>query len=112
MSPLEAAARARTAGIPVDSVALGTARGTLGIGAYASPVPPDPPLMRAIVRTTGGATSQAADATQLDSFYSHLGSSIGRETRSHEITSWFALAAAALLLGEVGLGRAWAGVLS
>jgi hypothetical protein len=61
---------------------------------------------------TGGKTSTAVDGAQLASFYSDLGSSIGRETRSHEITSWFALAAAVLLVGAVGLARSWGGSLS
>jgi len=112
VKPLEAAARARAAGIPVDTVALGTRNGTLGIGAYALLVPPDPPLMRAVAEATGGKTSTAVDSAQLATFYRGIGSSIGRETRSREITSWFALAAAALLLAAVGLGRTWAGPLS
>jgi Ca-activated chloride channel family protein len=112
LKPLEAAARARAAGIAVDTVALGTVSGTLGSGAFARRVPPDPPLMRAIARTTGGKTSTAVDSTQLATFYSSLGSNIGRETRSREITSWFALAAGVLLVAGVGLGRAWAGALA
>jgi Ca-activated chloride channel homolog len=107
--PLDAAARAKAAGLVVDTVALGTPRGTLGIGAFALRVPPDPPLMRAIARATGGETSTAADSTQLASFYSSLGRSIGREPRPREITSWFALAAGLLLVGAVALGRLWSG---
>ena len=107
--PLDAAARAKAAGLVVDTVALGTPRGTLGIGAFALRVAPDPPLMRAIARATGGETSTAADSAQLASFYSSLGRSIGREPRPREITSWFALAAGLLLVGAVALGRLWSG---
>jgi Ca-activated chloride channel homolog len=112
IQPLAAAATASAAGIPVDTVALGTRHGVLGVGAFAPKVPPDPPLMRAIARETGGKTSKAVDSTQLDAFYRTVGSSIGRTTESRPIASWFALAAAGLLLGAVGFGRVWAGALS
>ena len=53
VQPLAAAATASAAGIPVDTVALGTRHGVLGVGAFAPKVPPDPPLMRAIARADG-----------------------------------------------------------
>ena len=103
--PLAAAAAARAAGIPVDTVALGTAHGILGYGAFAPHVPPDPPLMRAIARKTGGRTSTAVDSQQLATFYSHVGSSIGRKTVDRGIASWFAAAAGVLLLAAAGSAR-------
>ena len=53
VKPLEAAALAKAAGIPVDTVALGTKKGVLGYGPYAPKVAPDPPLMNAIAKAHG-----------------------------------------------------------
>ncbi len=112
IAPLAAAARARSAGIPVDTVALGTAHGVLGYGPFAPRVAPDPPLMRAIASKTGGKTSSARDSRQLATFYSGLRDSIGQATEPRPIASWFAAAAAVLLLAAFGLARAWEGPLS
>ena len=54
-------ARARSAGIPVDTVALGTRHGILGFGPFAPHVAPAPGLMRRIAKATGGATATAKD---------------------------------------------------
>ncbi len=111
IAPLAAAERARAAGIPVDTVALGTPHGVLGYGPFAKRVAPDPPLMRAIARATGGTTATASDPRQLSTFYDGLRDSIGWGTESRGIASWFAAAAAVLLLAAVGVARAWEGPL-
>lgn len=108
ITPLEAARRARAAGIPIDTVALGTPHGILGYGPYAPRVAPDPPLMRAIARVARGRTATAHDAAQLSGFYRAVGDSFGHATRKRPIASWFAAAGALLLAGALGLGRLWA----
>jgi Ca-activated chloride channel family protein len=109
LQPLQAAAHARTAGIRVYTISLGTAKGVVkfGSGAYTNsiPVPPDPATMRAIARATGGRDFSARDAQQANGVFGKLGSSIGWKSEKREITSWFALAAAVLLLMAVGLAR-------
>ena len=113
LQPLEAAQRARAAGIRVYTVALGTPEGVVsfGFGLFVNsiPVPPDPPTMRAIARATGGQTFTAQSSSKLSSVYRTLGSSIGRRTELREITSWFAAASAALLIASLGFGRLWEG---
>jgi hypothetical protein len=60
--PLEGADRAKAAGIPVYTVALGTPHGTVNVGGgfgggdFSGPrrVPPDPATLRAIAQRTGG----------------------------------------------------------
>jgi Ca-activated chloride channel family protein len=112
-SPSQAARRARAAGIRVYTVALGTPHGVVhfGFGPFGDtiPVPPDPPTMRLIARTTGGKSFTARSARKLGAVYDRLGSSIGRRTERREISSWFALAAALLLAGAVGTGRVFEG---
>jgi Ca-activated chloride channel homolog len=108
-SPLAAAGLARKDGIRVDGVALGTPGGAIefGIGRYVDivPVPPDPAIIRAIARTTGGEAFSARNAARLSTIYRSLGSSIGHQTELREITSWFAFAAGMLLIGAVWSAR-------
>jgi Ca-activated chloride channel family protein len=112
LQPLEAARKARAGGVRVYTVALGTPHGVVrfGFGPFGDtiPVPPDPPTMRAIARTTGGKSYTAKSAARLEAVYKQLGSSIGRRREEREISSWFVAAAAALLAGSVGVARAFA----
>jgi Ca-activated chloride channel family protein len=113
LQPLEAAQRARRAGMKVYTVALGTPDGTVsfGFGLFVNsiPVPPDPPTMRAIAHATGGQMYTAQTSSKLSSVYKALGSSIGRRTDLREITSWFVAAAAVFLLAALAAGRVWEG---
>jgi Ca-activated chloride channel homolog len=110
LQPLQAAAHAKASGIPVDTIAFGTPNGEVnfGFGLYVNriPVPPDPPTMRAIAKATDGKMFTAESATSASRIYKSLGSSLGRQKTSREIGSWFALAAAVLLIGAVGAGVA------
>jgi Ca-activated chloride channel family protein len=136
LEPLEGAQRAKTAGIPVYTVALGTPNGRLrfdrafgggfggpnggfgnggggfgngggGFGGRSVPVPPDPQTLRAIADTTGGKFFAARSAESLTSAYKKLGSSLGRKPGHTEITYVFLLIAAGLLLGAVVLSAVW-----
>jgi Ca-activated chloride channel family protein len=68
-------------------------------------VPPDPATVRQIATTTGGKAYNARTANTLVDIYKSLGSSIGHKTELREVSSWFAAAAAVLLLGALGAGR-------
>lgn len=119
--PLEGADRARSAGIPVYTVALGTPNGTLQFGfgrppqgfpggfgqGRQVPVPPDPETLKAIANRTGGKFFAARDSSSLRSAYSELGSRLGRKPGKTEVTYGFLAAAAALLLGAGLLSAAW-----
>jgi Ca-activated chloride channel family protein len=111
LSALAGAALARAHGIRVDTIALGTPFGALYEDGRYDPVPPDPSLMRAIARETRGRTFTARSAEALSGIYSHLGGTVARKARTHEIGSWFALAAAVLLAGALALGRLWGSTL-
>ena len=108
--PLVAAQRARQLGIPVSTVALGTAEGSvLAPNGEAIPVPPDPETLREISRITGGTFTQAADAGSLEGVYKRLGSKIGVKHVRREISSSFAAAGLALLIAGLGTGLRWRG---
>ncbi len=120
--PLQGADRAKAAGIPVYTVALGTPNGTLQFGGGAQapqgfpggfgfsrsvPVPPDPATLRAIANHTGGQFFEARDAKSLRAAYSSLGSRLGRKPGKSEVTFAFLVAAAGLLIGAGILSAAW-----
>jgi Ca-activated chloride channel homolog len=113
LQPLQAAHNARVAGIRVYPVSLGTPSGkvTFGFGAFTNsvPVPPDPATMRQIAAVTGGRSYTAQTASSVVQIYRTLGSSIGRTRKLVQITSWFAAAAAVLLLASVGTARLFEG---
>jgi len=94
-----AAEQARRLRVPIYTVALGTAEGTIldGNGRLAS-VPPDPEALQRIASTSGGEAFRAEDSDQLDAVYDRLGSQIGTKPEKREITTVFA-GAALLLLG-------------
>jgi len=111
LSPTQGAELAKRAGITVDGVALGTPGGTVsyGFGDFATtiPVPPDPAVVARIAEITGGRSFTAQSAGSLNSIYSNLGSSIGRQRKWSKVTGWFAAAAAGLVFAAMGLGRLW-----
>ncbi len=113
LTPLQAAAMAKAAGIRVFTVALGTDHGVLtfpalgaGFGARSFPVKPDPVTLAAIARATDGQAFRAQSAARVSEVYRELGASIVTQRSVREISSWFAGAAALLLLASLGLARA------
>ncbi|HVP75627.1 MAG TPA: VWA domain-containing protein [Gaiellaceae bacterium] len=123
LEPLQGAARAKQAGIPVFTIAFGTNAGgslpfSYGGGAgsfnFVSPnspfgggggraaLRPDPATLRAIARVTGGQFYRARSAKAVQVAYTKLGSSLGRKPGNVEVTDWF-LAGAALLLVVAGV---------
>jgi Ca-activated chloride channel family protein len=108
--PLAAAQRAKQLGIPVSTVALGTAGGTvLAPTGEALPVPPDPETLRQISSIIGGTFTEAADAGALEGVYKKLGSKVGVKHVKREISSSFAAAGLVLLLAGLGTGLRWRG---
>jgi Ca-activated chloride channel homolog len=111
LQPLEGAALAAEACIPVYTVALGTPEGTIDRGSFGGPlgggtgsptdriaVPPDPETLRQIAEMTGGEFTEARSADALESAYANLGSKLGREPGESEVTFLFVALAGAFLL--------------
>jgi Ca-activated chloride channel homolog len=120
LQPQDGAERAKQAGIPVYTVALGTPNGKLridfpysfnnGSGTFTRtvPVPPDPETLRQIAETSGGKFFAAHSNSAVRSAYASLGSKLGRRPARTEITYGFVAAAAGLLLAAGLLSVAWA----
>jgi len=92
--PLDAAQDAKERKIPIYTVALGTANGTINGGQR---VPPDPETLAEIARLTGGRAFTAGDVDALDQVYERLGSQVATEKRKLEVTNLFAGGALALM---------------
>jgi Ca-activated chloride channel family protein len=120
LTPLQGADLARTAGIRVFTVALGTNNGTLDPGSFGFgfpggaggqgfsrrfPVRPDPVTLAAIAKETDGKTYRAQSASKVREIYKQLGASIAHKAAQREVSSWFAGGAALLLLLSLGTAR-------
>jgi len=101
--PVRVAELARDLKVPINTVALGTADGTITTPSGILSVPPDPEAMREVARISGGQFSETADADQLAAVYERLGSQIGTEQEEREITAAFAGGGLLLLVAAVAL---------
>jgi len=109
VAPVDAARTAARRRVPVYTVALGTAQGTIRVGTRTRPVPPDPQSLAQVARASGGKAYTAADAGRLSQVYERLGSQLGRRREKREITAAFAGAGLALLLVSSAMSLSWFG---
>jgi Ca-activated chloride channel family protein len=112
--PIAAARRARDAGIPVYTVALGTPEGTIqrrrANGEIRTvPVPPDRETLQRVAELSGGEAFATADAADLERVYERLGSQIAQEKRPREVTNLFAGGALLLMAGAAAASLHWFG---
>lgn len=89
----EAAAAAKAANIPVNTIAFGTADGTVTVQGRTVSVPADTATMERIASDTGGRSFNAESADELKSVYEQLGKAVGFDVRTEEIAVWFTVAA-------------------
>ena len=93
--PAEAAARATELGVPVDAISFGTENGTIGGsaagggGGGSQPVPVDGQTLQAVADATGGNYFAAGSAEELRSAYADIGSSVGYETETQDVSARF-----------------------
>lgn len=106
----EAASAARSAGIPVHTIAFGTDSGTIDDPLAGSvPVPVNEAALEQLAHQTDGKALTAQTADQLSEVYEDLGSSVTVEREQVEVADWFA-GAAMVVLCLAGLGSlAWFG---
>jgi len=112
MKPIPAARQAAALGVPIYTIALGTADGVVQVQddqgfPHIVNVPPDPETLAAIAETTGGKFFEAPTAQDLAQIYQNLGSKIGYTNESQEVTQWFAAAGLLLVVAGAGLAAHW-----
>ena len=112
LEPDVAAREAASIGMPVYTIALGTADGVVTVQDefgmdHTVEVPPDTDTLAAIAETTGARSFQAPTASDLQQIYESLGSRVGVRNEPQEVTQWFAAAGLALMVGGAALAAHW-----
>jgi Ca-activated chloride channel homolog len=112
--PLDIAAKARQARIPIYTIALGTQDGEVvqqdpfGF-VQRIPVPPDKETLRQVARMTGGRFFEAVSADDAEDIYGRIGTRLTSKPEKREITVAFAGGAFVLLLAGGALSLVWFG---
>jgi Ca-activated chloride channel family protein len=112
-APLAAAQQAKADHIPIDTISLGTARGTIAIKkgsrTVTAPVPVSSQELAQIASASGGHAYTAADSAHASAIYAHLATQLGHKKVKRELTADFAGGGLALLLLGSGLSLFWFG---
>jgi Ca-activated chloride channel family protein len=94
--PADAATLATELGVPVDAISFGTESGTIGGSALGGggfggqqPVPVDGQTLQAVADATGGNYFEAGSAAELRAAYADIGSSVGYETETQDVSARF-----------------------
>lgn len=111
----EAVDAAKTAGVPVSTIAFGTKSGyivyddprTPDVERDPVPVPVGDENLRAIADATGGSYFEASSLEELEAVYTDIGSAVGFEEVNREITDWFVAGTLVLLLAASGFSLLW-----
>jgi Ca-activated chloride channel family protein len=112
LEPIPAAEMAAALNVPVYTIALGTADGTVTVPddlgqLHTLNVPPDTETLAQIAEITGARAFEAPTAQDLAQIYDSLGSRIGYTTETQEVTQWFAAAGLLLVVAGAGLAAHW-----
>jgi Ca-activated chloride channel family protein len=112
--PLDAAERAASLGVPIYTIALGTAAGQVQVQdefgqTVTLDVPPDTATLAQIAEVTSATAFDAPTAEELSAVYDNLQSRIGYTEEEQEVTSWFAAGALVLVVLAAGLSAVWFG---
>jgi Ca-activated chloride channel family protein len=109
VGPIAAAKKARSVGVPVYTVSLGTSGGTIKDPATGgiTKVAPDPAALAAVAKAGGGLSYTARNAGQLRAIYAGIGKKVGTEQREQDLGVGFVGLAALLILGSTGLSLGW-----
>lgn len=107
--PLDAAQQARDAGVPIYTIAFGTGDATIEIGGQTIPVSVDEQELREIAEVSGGEFFRAFDESTLENIFSDIGTRVGLEDKTVDLTPYFVAAAVILLVGALGTSLVWYG---
>jgi Ca-activated chloride channel homolog len=115
-SAVAAALQAGARHIPIYTISLGTAHGTIpvtrGSRTTISPVPVDPQELGQIARSSGGRAFTAANSAGVSAVYAHLATQIGHKHVKRQLTASFAGGGLVLLLLGSAMSLSWFGRLA
>ncbi|MET8094034.1 VWA domain-containing protein [Micromonospora sp. NPDC005220] len=89
MDPMEAAAEAVAAEVPVHSISFGTPSGFVDRGGRPIQVPVDGQTLKAVAEETGGMFHEASTTDELRAVYDDIGSSVGYRTERQDVSARF-----------------------
>jgi Ca-activated chloride channel family protein len=90
---------AKAAGVPVSTIAYGTAAGVVQVGRELIQVPVDGPALADLADQTGGQSYSAVSGDELSDVYADIGSVIGTTTERREVGATLAGLALVLAVG-------------
>jgi Ca-activated chloride channel family protein len=109
--PVAAAQQAKADHIPIYTISLGTAHGTIPVKKHGqtvnSPVPVSSQELAQIAQASGGRAYTAADSTKANAVYSHLAVQLGHKKVKRELTADVAGGGLVLLLAGGALSLLW-----
>ena len=111
-TPQSLAQRAKELKIPIYTVTLGTAAGTITVkkadgSTETRPVPPDAAEMQDVADISGGRAFTADDVEELSTVYERLGSRIGYRDEERELTAVFSGGALVLMAAGALMSLLW-----
>jgi Ca-activated chloride channel family protein len=106
---LGAAQDAADRGVPISTIAFGTADGTVTVQGRLVSVPADPDTMASVAEITSGKFFKAVSAKELRSVYKDIGTRVGYETEQHDASGPVLTLAVIALLAASGLALFWNG---
>ncbi|MEU1585312.1 VWA domain-containing protein [Micromonospora sp. NPDC005710] len=89
MDPMEAAAEAVKAEVPVHSISFGTPSGFVDRGGRPIQVPVDGQTLKEVAEETGGMFHEASTTDELRAVYDDIGSSVGYRTERQDVSARF-----------------------
>ena len=98
---------AKAAGVTINTIAFGTAEGTVTIQGQVVPVPYDPSEMGKISTSSGGESFTAQSADELKSVYDQIGRDIGYQVKTVDLSKVFVGIALALALAACCAALWW-----
>lgn len=106
--PVPAAVEAALeAGVPVSTIAYGTADGVVEVQGQEIPVPVDRPALERLATSTGGSAFTAESGEELSAVYEDIGTQVGTTTERREVTDIVTGAGLALALAAAAASLLW-----
>jgi Ca-activated chloride channel family protein len=96
-------------GVPISTIAFGTADGTVTVQGRMVSVPADPDTMASVAEITSGKFFKAVSAKELRSVYKDIGTRVGFETEQRDASGPILTVAVLALLAACGLALLWNG---
>ncbi|SFO77542.1 MULTISPECIES: VWA domain-containing protein [Actinomadura] len=103
----EAVDAARTAQIPVSTIAFGTPYGTVDIEGETTSVSVNKETLKTLAESTQGKAYEAADGGQLREVYRNIGTSLGFKTEHRDVAARYIGIALLFALAAGGTSLAW-----